>query len=58
MSAEPSMEAHASAKCWAGKKIRPEATLKATCPQCGNVYMEDALFCRKCGHKRGEQARL
>lgn len=24
------------------------------CPNCGNVYMSDANFCRKCGHKRVE----
>jgi len=24
------------------------------CSNCGNVYMADALFCRQCGHKRGE----
>eukprot|EP00931_Biecheleriopsis_adriatica_P020989 TRINITY_DN13867_c2_g3_i1.p1 TRINITY_DN13867_c2_g3~~TRINITY_DN13867_c2_g3_i1.p1 ORF type:complete len:1402 (-),score=284.94 TRINITY_DN13867_c2_g3_i1:302-4507(-) len=23
-----------------------------TCPDCGNVYMDDSLFCRKCGRKR------
>ena len=26
----------------------------ANCPACGNVYAEDSIFCRKCGHKRGE----
>eukprot|EP00931_Biecheleriopsis_adriatica_P078351 TRINITY_DN517_c0_g1_i6.p1 TRINITY_DN517_c0_g1~~TRINITY_DN517_c0_g1_i6.p1 ORF type:complete len:2392 (-),score=709.48 TRINITY_DN517_c0_g1_i6:39-7214(-) len=24
----------------------------AQCPKCGNVYLEDAVFCRKCGSKR------
>ncbi|CAE7469718.1 unnamed protein product [Symbiodinium natans] len=28
----------------------------ANCPACGNVYAEDSIFCRKCGHKRGEAA--
>jgi len=23
-----------------------------TCPQCGNTYMSDSNFCRKCGNKR------
>jgi len=23
-----------------------------TCPNCGNVYMPDAIYCRKCGQKR------
>eukprot|EP00930_Biecheleria_cincta_P039863 TRINITY_DN27361_c0_g1_i1.p1 TRINITY_DN27361_c0_g1~~TRINITY_DN27361_c0_g1_i1.p1 ORF type:complete len:1752 (+),score=496.66 TRINITY_DN27361_c0_g1_i1:707-5257(+) len=23
-----------------------------SCPRCGNVYLPDARFCRKCGHKR------
>ena len=23
------------------------------CPECGNRYMADANFCRRCGHKRG-----
>eukprot|EP00931_Biecheleriopsis_adriatica_P072816 TRINITY_DN47213_c0_g1_i1.p1 TRINITY_DN47213_c0_g1~~TRINITY_DN47213_c0_g1_i1.p1 ORF type:complete len:514 (+),score=106.51 TRINITY_DN47213_c0_g1_i1:43-1542(+) len=27
------------------------------CPQCGNVYAPDAIFCRKCGRKR-DQATL
>eukprot|EP00931_Biecheleriopsis_adriatica_P124724 TRINITY_DN9989_c0_g1_i2.p1 TRINITY_DN9989_c0_g1~~TRINITY_DN9989_c0_g1_i2.p1 ORF type:complete len:420 (+),score=53.33 TRINITY_DN9989_c0_g1_i2:150-1262(+) len=24
----------------------------SSCPQCGNVYAADSVFCRKCGHKR------
>lgn len=24
----------------------------ATCPNCGSIYMADALFCRRCGQKR------
>jgi len=26
--------------------------LAPSCPSCGNVYLPDAVFCRKCGHKR------
>lgn len=25
-----------------------------TCPNCSNVFMQDSLFCRMCGHKRPE----
>ncbi|CAE7557800.1 ANKRD36C [Symbiodinium natans] len=25
---------------------------QTNCPACGNVYMDDSLFCRKCGRKR------
>lgn len=31
------------------------SNLPAQCPQCGNFYKEDSIFCRKCGLKRGEQ---
>eukprot|EP00931_Biecheleriopsis_adriatica_P032870 TRINITY_DN19128_c0_g1_i1.p1 TRINITY_DN19128_c0_g1~~TRINITY_DN19128_c0_g1_i1.p1 ORF type:complete len:1261 (-),score=247.02 TRINITY_DN19128_c0_g1_i1:97-3879(-) len=27
--------------------------LAASCLQCGNVYMPDAIFCRNCGRRRG-----
>lgn len=27
---------------------------QATCQNCGNVFLPDAAFCRKCGHKRRE----
>ncbi|CAE7245185.1 Rrp9 [Symbiodinium natans] len=27
---------------------------ETSCPGCGNVYLEDARFCRKCGRKRDE----
>ncbi|CAE7343512.1 unnamed protein product [Symbiodinium natans] len=29
-------------------------TKPTTCPACGNKYLEDAIFCRKCGRKRDE----
>ena len=25
------------------------------CPHCGNIYMDDAVFCRKCGTKRKDK---
>lgn len=33
------------------------ATSATTCPNCGNVYVSDAIFCRRCGVKR-QQAPL
>eukprot|EP00930_Biecheleria_cincta_P067943 TRINITY_DN5492_c0_g1_i4.p1 TRINITY_DN5492_c0_g1~~TRINITY_DN5492_c0_g1_i4.p1 ORF type:complete len:586 (-),score=115.05 TRINITY_DN5492_c0_g1_i4:114-1871(-) len=32
------------------------AQTAATCPNCGNVYMPDAIFCRHCGEKRDSAA--
>jgi len=29
-----------------------EVLMQAACPACGNVYLPDALFCRKCGQER------
>jgi len=29
-----------------------ELLMQAACPACGNVYLPDALFCRKCGQER------
>eukprot|EP00931_Biecheleriopsis_adriatica_P085564 TRINITY_DN6016_c0_g1_i1.p1 TRINITY_DN6016_c0_g1~~TRINITY_DN6016_c0_g1_i1.p1 ORF type:complete len:1248 (+),score=334.45 TRINITY_DN6016_c0_g1_i1:25-3768(+) len=29
----------------------------ATCPKCGNSYMEDSVFCRHCGLRRGYGSR-
>jgi len=31
------------------------SNLPTQCPQCGNAFKEDSIFCRKCGLKRGEQ---
>eukprot|EP00930_Biecheleria_cincta_P003210 TRINITY_DN104145_c0_g1_i1.p1 TRINITY_DN104145_c0_g1~~TRINITY_DN104145_c0_g1_i1.p1 ORF type:complete len:1219 (-),score=262.13 TRINITY_DN104145_c0_g1_i1:108-3764(-) len=30
----------------------PVATTTSTCPNCGNLYAADAIFCRRCGLKR------
>jgi len=32
---------------------RAQAVDSLTCPQCGTVYTADAVFCRRCGQKRG-----
>ncbi|CAE7216028.1 unnamed protein product, partial [Symbiodinium pilosum] len=29
---------------------------ETTCPECGNIYLADAKFCRGCGHRRGNVA--
>ncbi|CAE7226004.1 nifk [Symbiodinium natans] len=31
---------------------KAKAAKKDACAQCGNVYMDDSVFCRKCGTKR------
>ncbi|CAE7554838.1 unnamed protein product [Symbiodinium natans] len=38
------------------RAMAPQATQasSANCPACGNVYLDDAAFCRKCGRKRDE----
>eukprot|EP00930_Biecheleria_cincta_P045498 TRINITY_DN31351_c0_g1_i2.p1 TRINITY_DN31351_c0_g1~~TRINITY_DN31351_c0_g1_i2.p1 ORF type:complete len:1287 (+),score=224.88 TRINITY_DN31351_c0_g1_i2:66-3926(+) len=33
------------------KEAKPSAS-STCCPQCGNTYMADSLFCRHCGQKR------
>eukprot|EP00931_Biecheleriopsis_adriatica_P036402 TRINITY_DN20974_c0_g1_i1.p1 TRINITY_DN20974_c0_g1~~TRINITY_DN20974_c0_g1_i1.p1 ORF type:complete len:831 (+),score=136.97 TRINITY_DN20974_c0_g1_i1:56-2548(+) len=44
-------EAIAAAK--GGEEVEAEQqTTEASCPRCGNVFMEDAVFCRKCGQKK------
>eukprot|EP00913_Durusdinium_trenchii_P024059 g22595.t1 len=30
----------------------PQAVRAASCPSCGNVYLPDSIFCRRCGRKR------
>eukprot|EP00931_Biecheleriopsis_adriatica_P033132 TRINITY_DN19249_c0_g1_i1.p1 TRINITY_DN19249_c0_g1~~TRINITY_DN19249_c0_g1_i1.p1 ORF type:complete len:791 (+),score=144.85 TRINITY_DN19249_c0_g1_i1:92-2464(+) len=39
-----------------GSSLGPEiAVVRATsCPQCGNIYAADSIFCRQCGLKREE----
>eukprot|EP00931_Biecheleriopsis_adriatica_P058541 TRINITY_DN34887_c0_g1_i1.p1 TRINITY_DN34887_c0_g1~~TRINITY_DN34887_c0_g1_i1.p1 ORF type:complete len:371 (+),score=50.70 TRINITY_DN34887_c0_g1_i1:56-1114(+) len=34
----------------------PKDLRTTTCKNCGNVYMSDSLFCRKCGHRREDHA--
>eukprot|EP00930_Biecheleria_cincta_P102028 TRINITY_DN9369_c1_g1_i1.p1 TRINITY_DN9369_c1_g1~~TRINITY_DN9369_c1_g1_i1.p1 ORF type:complete len:1391 (+),score=379.95 TRINITY_DN9369_c1_g1_i1:242-4174(+) len=36
--------------------LKLEASKENTCPQCGNVYMSDAIFCRSCGRKRADNS--
>lgn len=31
-----------------------EGTLEVSCSKCGNEYMDDAMFCRKCGNPRAK----
>jgi len=40
--------------CGAGvvQKAPPPATAPCYCPSCGNTYMEDSRFCRRCGAAR------
>mmetsp|Transcript_37110 Transcript_37110/g.67200 ORF Transcript_37110/g.67200 Transcript_37110/m.67200 type:complete len:1290 (+) Transcript_37110:142-4011(+) len=49
-------EAHSSAlnhQLYPGPGLDAEG---AQCPNCGNVYMADAIYCRKCGQKREDDA--
>ncbi|CAE7536179.1 Aurkb [Symbiodinium natans] len=34
----------------------PAKAKNTTCPACGNTYLDDSRFCRKCGRKRDEEA--
>jgi len=38
--------------------LRPLQDEGYTCPRCGNVYMCDSNFCRKCGHHRPLAAKV
>eukprot|EP00931_Biecheleriopsis_adriatica_P041330 TRINITY_DN23636_c0_g1_i1.p1 TRINITY_DN23636_c0_g1~~TRINITY_DN23636_c0_g1_i1.p1 ORF type:complete len:796 (-),score=158.05 TRINITY_DN23636_c0_g1_i1:83-2470(-) len=33
----------------------PNLKMARTCPQCGNMYAEDSIFCRRCGRKRDSE---
>eukprot|EP00931_Biecheleriopsis_adriatica_P021217 TRINITY_DN1393_c0_g3_i1.p1 TRINITY_DN1393_c0_g3~~TRINITY_DN1393_c0_g3_i1.p1 ORF type:complete len:1455 (-),score=500.23 TRINITY_DN1393_c0_g3_i1:33-4397(-) len=36
--------------------MHEELSAAAACPNCGNIYLADAVFCRHCGVKRPQQA--
>ncbi|CAE7462708.1 RRP1B [Symbiodinium natans] len=36
------------------KDVGTTNSKKTNCPGCGNAYLDDSLFCRKCGRKRDE----
>merc|ERR1711862_379612 len=46
-----------SPPCVAPASATAEAAtaLEDSCQHCGNKYLEDAIFCRRCGHRRGRQ---
>ncbi|CAJ1456916.1 unnamed protein product [Effrenium voratum] len=37
------------------ERLKKLSSIEETaCPKCGNVHLADAIFCRECGHKRGD----
>ncbi|CAE7783815.1 Rnf38, partial [Symbiodinium pilosum] len=38
----------------ATRLVLPNQDLMPRCPSCGNMYMGDSLFCRRCGRPRAD----
>lgn len=36
------------------EEVRAELAAAASCPECGSIYLADAVFCRHCGRKRDQ----
>lgn len=50
-------EAAIHAAAMLGQASAPPVGMQATCSSCGDLFSDDAAFCKKCGQKRAEASR-